>query len=375
MIKQIRFVFAAGVLAIGSSSAFAQSSACSSIQSLIASGSCTGTCITSYQTNHPECFGSTSSTAGASQSIGITTVQQMLTISNAASARFTAFQTPGRTVADAGQSSGLAAGSASSKWNVWGALSDDHNKYDGGTVANKQIKSDLNVTNVVLGADYLLSPTLAFGASVAFDRGNGTGESINAGVSNGQTTSTTSGYTIAPYLAWSINKDLSLDGTIGWGDSDLSSSGNLAGSSKRFFYGANLNYTHWYGNWQVTGKGSYLYGEEKFGDLTTNGATMANTATKNKLDQWRLGAQAGYWMNGVMPYFGLSYSTDGRSTSADAATQAATDDLGKSAWLWSLGVNFISLKNSMTGGIVYNQESGRSHGKRDNLMANINVRF
>lgn len=380
MIKQLKFVFAAGLATglLGVSGA-ANATACSLIQNDIAIGSCTGSCITTYQTNHPECFGSTSSTAGASQTISGTSLQQMLTVSNAASNRFTAFQPPRGALTDSGRS-GLAAGGATDKWNVWASYSDDTTKYDGGVVTVAQtnkFKSDVTVNNLVLGGDYLLMPTLVLGASVAFDRGNGSSQSAVAatGVINNQTSTTTTGYTLAPYLAWSINKDLSLDGSIGWGDSDLTSSGNLTGSADRFFYGANLNYSHWYGNWQVTGKGSYLYGEEKYGNLKNNGATMANTGTKNKLDQWRLGAQAGYWMNGVMPYFGLSYATEGRSTSAPTAVQAATDDLGKSAWLWSLGINFISLKNSMTGGVVYNQESGRSHGKRDSLMANINVRF
>jgi hypothetical protein len=49
--------------------------------------------------------------------------------------------------------------------------------------------------------------------------------------------------------------------------------------------------------------------------------------------------------------------------------------LGKSAWIWSLGVNFFSLKNSLTGGIAYNVESGRSNSKTDNIMANINYRY
>lgn len=376
MIKYLkRLSIAVGFLmTVGSGSAFAQS-LCASIQSSISSGACTGTCVTNYQQNHPECFGSSSSTAGASQAIGVTSLQQMLTISNAASSRFTAFQSPRGPLADSGQRSGLAAGGAADKWNVWGNAGGDNSEYDGGTVANKRIKSSLDVTNLVIGGDYLLSSTLVVGASAAFDRGNGSGESINAGVSNGITNTTSNGYTLAPYVAWAINKDLSLDGTIGWGNLDLTSSGNLTGSAKRLFYGANLNYTHWYGNWQVTGKGSYLYGEEKYDDLKSNGATMANTATKNKIDQWRLGMQAGYWMDGMMPYFGVSYSTDSRSTSAAAAVQAATDDLGKSAWMWSLGLNFISLKNKMTGGIAYNAESGRSHAKRNNLMANINIRF
>jgi hypothetical protein len=40
-----------------------------------------------------------------------------------------------------------------------------------------------------------------------------------------------------------------------------------------------------------------------------------------------------------------------------------------------LGANFISIKNAMTGGIGYEQETSRSRSKNNKLMANINVRF
>ena len=296
----------------------------------------------------------------ATQLISVTTLQQMLTISNALSARTSALQAPPGARADSGQRFGMAAGNAE-KWNVWGALSGDDAKYDSSKFG-PNVKFSANSTNTVLGADYALAPTLALGLSAGFDRVSGSG-SLNGFGANYQT----DGYTVAPYLGWQINKLWSLDATIGWGSSDVNNVG-VTTKADRFFYGTNLTYTNWYGNWQVTGKGSYLYGEEKYGTSTVNPA-----ATKNKVDQWRLGAQAGYWMNGVMPYFGLAYSTDGRSTTNNGAQ--ATDDLGKSAWLWSLGANIISLKNSLTGGIAYSAESGRSHGKRDMLMANINYRF
>jgi hypothetical protein len=132
------------------------------------------------------------------------------------------------------------------------------------------------------------------------------------------------------------------------------------------FYGVNLNYAQWYGNWQLSGKGSYLHGEEKLDALGTNAATT------NKVGQWRIGGQAAYWMDGVMPYVGLAYSNDSRTFDN---TRGLPDDLGKNAWLWSLGLNLISVKNSTTGGIVYSSESGRSNSKSHNLMANINLRF
>ena len=392
MIRQLRFVVAAGVVAAGVFGASGQANAtsCSAVLACVGNALCANspaggglTNAQAYQLNHPECFGSANSTAGASQSVSGTSLQQMLAISNAAGARFTAYQTPPGAMADSRRGSGLAAGGVSDKLNFWANVSDDNNKYNGGdfTPANDignshRIDSSLNVTNVVVGGDYLVAPNVAVGLSVAFDRGTGSTESFKNSASNdGAKNITTKGTTYAPYLGWQINKDFALDASIGWGNGDLTSSGNLTGDAKRFFYGANLNYTHWYGNWQVTGKGGYLYGEERYGELSNGGAALAGTATKNKVDQWALGAQAGYWMNGVLPYFGLTYSTDSRSTSASTAVQQATDDLGKSAWLIALGVNFISLKNSMTGGVVYNQETGRSHGKRDSIMANINFRF
>jgi outer membrane autotransporter protein len=79
-------------------------------------------------------------------------------------------------------------------------------------------------------------------------------------------------------------------------------------------------------------------------------------------------------MNGVMPYFGLAYVTDDRSGTATADQKFSTE-MGKNAWVWSLGANFISIKNAMTGGIGYEQETGRDRSKNSKLMANINVRF
>ena len=288
--------------------------------------------------------------AAATQLISVTSLRQMLTISNALSARTMTRTGPGMT-ADAGQRFGMAAGGADDKWNVWTSLSGDRNTYDNGVS-----RFGASASNWVLGGDYALTPTVNLGLSVAADAVDGSG-----GLKGAQSTYSSAGYTFAPYVGWQFSKDWSLDGTLGWGEGDFTSGGTT--NQKRVFYGANLNYAQWYGNWQLSGKGSYLYGEEKY-----------DNAQKNKVDQWRIGGQAAYWMDGLMPYVGLAYSNDSRSN-PNIPGAAQTDDLGKSAWLWSLGLNFISIKNSATGGIVYSSESGRSHSKSQNLMANINLRF
>ena len=257
----------------------------------------------------------------ATQLISNTSLQQMLTISNAVGFRMGILQSRPANIVSSNQTFGLAAG-GNEKWNAWGSLSANNNEYKG---------FDQDVTTAVSGLDYTVAPTLVAGASVAYDRSTGSLFNI-----------TTTGYTVAPYLGWQINKDWSLDASMGWGEGKTNIGTNEI-KPDRFFYGTNLSYTQWSGNWQFTGKASYLYGEEKYESTLLN--------AKNKIDQWRLGGQAGYWMaGGIMPYFGLAYSTDDTKTAL-----AGTNDLGKNAWTVSVGANFFSLANNLTGGIVYNQ--------------------
>lgn len=372
-------------LAALSGNAAAVTANCSFIQFEIAQGICTGACITDFQQKHPECFGTTSSTAGATQEIRSTTFRQMYSISQAVTARNTSKDIPLANLSDGGKRFGMAAGNAGSQWNVWGSLGEDKNKFDGAvfvdaTNFSHKNTSNTNVTNAVLGADFQLSPTMAVGVSAAFDSGSGSVQSFSSLIAGGAiaanpiTTLNTSGYTIAPYLGWQISKEWTLDASLGIGSIKLNSS-ETSGKADRLFYGTNISYTNWSDNWQITGKGSYLHGEEKYGNMISSvGTALAGTASTNKLDQLNIGGQAGYWMNGgVMPYFGLNYASDlSRSTSSGAL---AGTDIGNSAFVVSLGVNFFSLKNDLTGGIAYNQETGRTHSTNSNLAANVNYRF
>lgn len=338
-------------------------------------------CIAQLQANHPECFGSTSSTAASSQEIYSTSIQQILSVSKALSFRTNAFALRDRPkVVDNGQYTGLAAGNTTDQWNIWGNINNDTNKYDRGNYNSaggvRRNTFNTDVTNLVLGGDYQFSPTLVSGLSLGLDRTRGTGESFNAGVSQGVAAQRNSGYTLAPYLGWQLSNDWSMDATLGFGNVKTDTDG-IKGSTDRLFYGANLNYATWRSNWQLTGKGSYLHGEEKSGNLTnTLGTVMAGTASKNSVDQLRLEGQAGYWLNdNAMPYFGLGYANDlSRSTTVSAAAQLG-NEIGSNALLWTIGVNFFSLSNSLTGGISYSQESGRTYSNTNNLMGNINVRF
>lgn len=376
-----------GLLAVGvglgamSSAALAQSSCSSVLSNYDYYASISDYSQMEYmRSSHPECFGSSASVAASTQTISATSLQHVTLISDAISSRFSMMSPPGTARADAGQLKGMAAGNAADKWNFWANLGQDSSDYDRGNYAvvggTKNHKASLDVTNLVLGTDYALSPVWTVGVSAAFDHNSGSSWSYTNGAVASQSEHSGNGYSIAPYAAWQINKELSLDATLGFGKSKTTSTGNIEAKSDRLFYGANLNYVTWRGNWQLSGKGSYFYGEQKTDDLTTNGVVTKLSAVKSKLDQIRLGGQAGYWLsNGVMPYVGLTYLNDlTHSTSAGAAAQNATE-IGKTAWLCTLGVNFFSLQKGVTGGLTYNLESGRDHAKREALMANLSVRF
>lgn len=391
MIKQLRFMFSASFFVAlcgvsGVASATTCPSAISSYNSCSGSPAQIASCQEQIRGFHPECFGASSNTAAGTKAVQATSLEQILAISASVNNRTTTLSGPPG-VADSGDRKGLAAGNASGKWNVWASVAESTNKYDRGAFNFSSFagsgdvaadvrtnKFDNRIDNIVLGGDFQSAPNLAFGLSAAFDRGTGSASSYK-NVADASKSLSSSGYSFAPYLGWQINKDWALDAAIGWGKGKNTVASTVKTDSKRFFYGTNVNYTKWQGNWQLTGKGGYLFGQEKSDDSKDSAlGVLANTKVTNEVGQFRLSGQVAYWMNGVMPYFGLAYASDQRSTNASTQQQYSTE-MGKSAWVWSLGANFISIKNAMTGGIGYEQETGRSRSKNNKLAANINVRF
>jgi hypothetical protein len=311
---------------------------------------------------HPECFGASEEMSATS--INQTSFAHIGAISSALSSRFLSSPPSGV----AGVSSGRAAATPGKGWNVWGNLTSNTTEQNYfRPLAGNRIEIDSDALTTVLGGDFALSPTMVAGVSASFDRATGDSRVAGAKV-NGLTNK---GYMIAPYLGLALGKTMAFDASLGWGQGELSQSGGVRADADRWFAGANLNYSSWMGNTQISGKLGWLHGEEDYENARAGGVTLANTGAKNKIDQWRLGAQASWWMNGVMPYVGLAYLTERRSTSL----RGTRDPIGKDAWLFSLGANFLSLSSGVTGGLVYEQEFDRANQDNYRLMANIGLRF
>ncbi|MEW6163668.1 MAG: hypothetical protein AB1642_01255 [Pseudomonadota bacterium] len=309
------------------------------------------------KTNHPECFAGSGSTSNVQ--INATAFTQAVSISRVIASRLSPLS--GGPIASSAQT-GLAAGGKSQAWNVWANVDQNDTDFEYMTGATR-VQGGSEVQTSVLGADYALAPNMVVGVSMAFDNGDGWGRN---GVAARNTTST-DGFLIAPYLGYQISKDLSVDVSAGLGEGDFSGAGGVSASADRWFAAANLSYARWMGNWQVTGKASYLHGEEEYGNTRTGATVRAGTASTNKLDQIRLGAQAGLWMDGFMPYAGLGYTSNINTT--------GNDPLGGDAFVATLGVNFFSLSSKVSGGVFFEQELNRDHSDNQVISANINFRF
>ncbi len=348
--------------ALASSSAWATD--CASVLNSYSTPNYSPSVSASNASYHPECFASSSATSSAQ--IAATSFQQVSIISDALAARQFANDGPvSPELALAGR--GLAAGGKNSNITVWGHISNGrtHQNYNANT---SNVDSSLSTDNVVLGVDYVLSSKMLAGVSLSMDRTDGS--QYNTG-SASTTQLTSHGYSLAPYLGWQINKNLSLDASLGLGRGKTSVTGGSS-DSNRWFAATNLIYSAWKEKLQYTAKASLLHGEEKQDDMvSSSGTTAAGTGATAKVDRMRVSSQIGYWNQGVMPYIGIGYSTD-LSRSGGLTN---TDPIGRSAWTASAGVHLISVAKGVTGGIAYNVENGRNNQNSNNLMANLSVRF
>lgn len=316
---------------------------------------------------HPECFGGSPASSGVS--LNNTSFLLFFAITNALFMR-QAIDGPAP-VSSTGLK-GMAGGGVggAGKWNAWGNLTNNNTRQGYTNAIGFTTHNKSNVTTVVIGADYGLTSSTVVGVSGAFDDGNGSGRNFGAAAGN---TIATNGYVIAPYLGMQLSRTLSFDASAGLGRGELDTSANTSANASRWFAAANLSYNRWFDRLQLTGKASLLHGVEDYGRIKVAGVPFVGTDARNTVDQLKLSGQVGYWMNGVMPVASLAYSNDIRRKTTQFGSP--NNPVGRDGWLLGIGLNFFSVKDGVTGGVVYNRELGRGNQTQESLMANINLRF
>jgi len=295
-----------------------------------------------------------------------TTIQQAVTIINVLSSIANPRAAMGPQRFALGGKNGMAAGEGASQWNGWMNLSRAQvaNTF---TSAIADTRFDGDVDNWIGGVDYAIDKNLVVGASVGYDKTN-----LDTHYNNGNFSS--KGLMIAPHISYQINSMFSVDAVIGYADGDSDLRSNIFGivtakqDFTRNFAAVNLSAVKWFDSWQVTGKMSYINAEEKLKDYTdsTNAVTLGQN---NRLEQFRLGGQVGYWTNGIMPYVGLTYINDISAPSSGLLGVSESRD----AYSAAFGINVFA-KNLM-GSLSYTTERGRSNSKNNILMASMSYRF
>jgi hypothetical protein len=263
---------------------------------------------------------------------------------------------------------GQAAAAGAPKWNAWASLGQNNVAY-----TFQPARTGGRVNLVMGGLDYTFNNSVILGVAYTDDRTR-VGTDFNSGTLSGN------GYSIAPYLAVPFGRNWVFDASLGWGRNKLSQidnsgaapvTGNTA--DNRFFSSLAVSYAAQIGKLQWTGKGMYLYSEDKVAQFTqSNNAVVLGSTTR--VTQVRLGGQLTYDAGGgVAPYGGLTYIRDVQSpTQPPAAGLTPAND--RDAWQIAAGVMFYS-KGALSGSVQYTQDFSRKEVRNNLLMGNVAYKF
>ncbi len=257
---------------------------------------------------------------------------------------------------------GVAGAPATSLWNVWTAYSHSNIGY-----SFSQLQSSGNVNVFLAGVDYTLPYNVIVGVAVATDN-----TSVNLNFSGG--TMSGNGTTVSPYFGVAINKNLSMDGTIGYGRTNVSTNAlGVAGStsSDRSVGTLGLTYVEKINDWTLSARGAYLNVSDQLGAYTLSNGTLV-TSGSVRVSQLRLTGQAAYTFGAISPFASVTLIDD-----LNAPNQAPVNGIAaanaRTAWTPAIGVRFKA-DNSVYGAIQYSSEQ-RTEVKNNQIMLNLGIRF
>ena len=259
---------------------------------------------------------------------------------------------------------GAAGAAGGSLWNAWVAFSQNKVGY-----SFQPLQTSGTINAGVVGVDYTLANRMIVGVAVASDKSD-IALNFNGGTLKG------TGWTIAPYLAVPLNRNLALDATLGVGRAKVDANGaglTASFNADRTIGSIGLTYRDTIGNWQLSGRGAFLAVSDKLGAYTLSNGTFVQGGSVD-IQQLRFGGQAGYKINNsVTPYVGLTYVYDVRRPDQQpVGGQSAAND--RDAWVPMIGLRFSS-GGAVYGGVQYSSEQSRSQVKNNQLLLNLGVKF
>ncbi|MBF0099046.1 MAG: autotransporter outer membrane beta-barrel domain-containing protein [Magnetococcales bacterium] len=243
---------------------------------------------------------------------------------------------------------GLAAGGATAQNGLWA-------NYDFTRVNDSVFSTTTKLHNFVLGGDRKIQKDLALGASFSFQ-----------GTNSDTSHSDADAWTIAPYMAYLINNNMSLDLVAGYTWITTDNGANVAGEhdSKRYFIAPNLSaYTTNLGKWEIDGHLGFMYVKDKVEGYTNNAAHHID------FSQVKTGIGVSYSAtDSLQPYFNLDYEQDLAYKANNATGYSDTGIVP------GLGLR-VNLPASLVGDVRVGSNLGRRNIEQESITANVRMNF
>lgn len=192
------------------------------------------------------------------------------------------------------------------------------------------------------------------------------------------------GVTVAPYIGYVYDENVSLDMTVGYSSLDIQQFRTAAGAqvtstldADRWFVAGNINaYTN-YSDWLLGGRVGYLWAKEDVNSFTESDGTF-NRAQSFVLGQAQVGVEAarqfgsqyGLWE----PYATLVYEYDFSREEITVAAGQATPENDRDGVVVGAGLRYFA-SNGVSGDVVWNRVLGREDFGSHTLGLTIRAQF
>ena len=243
---------------------------------------------------------------------------------------------------------GKAAGNGNGKIGLW--FSGSYTNIDSNQV---DAQFDGDISSGVVGIDYKVKDNLIAGVALGYEDSNFT-TTFNAG------TEDSSGWTVAPYALFQVNKTFSVDATVGYSSlnydmtrAEVRDLNTVTGSTdaERWFAAANVN-----GDWV---KNKFLIGgsvgvlsvsEDKDAFTEVGSGAFAVAANSTNIGRVHIGGDLGYDLGKMVPYvsadFRHDYDTDATGSESVEVGIGSRFKLGN-AISASIEANTVQLKDNL----------------------------
>ncbi len=250
---------------------------------------------------------------------------------------------------------GIAAGSADSRWGVWG---DSSGSFIGNDTA---VGYDGTSVVALAGVDYVVDPEWIVGFSTGYTRGN-------LGLKSFTGTRTSDGAVLGPYASYIISPNFSVDGLFTYTrlSNNLSTAApgpNGGWNSNRLTWAANLNGYTDAGPLKLTGFTGYTYTYEGSSNSVLSGIPPFSSSMRFGL--FKLGGEASCQFDQLEPYIPLTF---------EYQTTKPEDTTGRLALVVGAGLRY-QWSDQLKAGILGTATEFQTHWRELKVEANLRWTF